>query len=84
MWLEKTIAVQVRHARCETLVVAVTAKNSFSDLRTRSDSRLGITSQQRLLVASSLLDVRAALRGLSVNPAIRLGRIIRNELNGDG
>ncbi len=58
-------------------------KNGFNDHRTRPDSRLGIT-QRRLLVASSLLDVRAALRGWSVNPAIRLGRIVRNELNGDG
>ena len=37
---------QVRHARCETLVVVVTSKNSSSDPRTRFDSRLGITSQR--------------------------------------
>ena len=33
---------------------------------------------------SPLLDVGAGLRGWSVNPAIGLGRIVRNKLDGDG
>ena len=33
---------------------------------------------------SSLLEVGAVRRGWSVNPAIRLVRIVRNELDGDG
>src|SRR6266404_1972229 len=33
---------------------------------------------------SSLQNVGAGLRGQSVNPAIRFGRIIRNKLDGDG
>jgi len=33
---------------------------------------------------SSLQNVGAGLRGESVNPAIRFGRIVRNKLDGDG
>ena len=81
--LEKTIAVrppcETRNPGCRRF-----GKNGFNDPRTRPDSRLGITLRRRLLLAPFLLDVRAALRSWGVNPAIRLGRIVRNELNGDG
>jgi len=74
----------LHNARRRTQVVIDTVLNGqlFLDAQARCASRN--QRELALVCASSLLDVGAVRRGCSVNPAIRLIRIVRNELDGNG
>src|SRR5258708_2642796 len=77
------VASLTRHSRDKTMGVRSAPRDAKPEMLW-SQGQNRSAQPRRLWVPPSLMDVRAALGGWSVYPAIRLGRIVGNELNGDG